>query len=288
MIRPQPPGRGILAQPFKRLANARLIRPWSTLVERMERYTLPMSPAPTPESIVSALRDAGIETPPISIVVERPAHPLFGFEVASDEAIDTWRRLRSAASRTGLYPVLIADDHAILQETEGFPSPAEALAEAGRIDIARWLKIQIAEAMEHAEPGEWPDDVEPVTEFGAPFDILSGEPRTDLLIVLLPTNKPWEAAAYLQFAAVNYDIEPHHHVAVHKLWHEQFGAELVACGGDFLELQVSRPPTTREAALELAKVHYGYCPDIVDQGAESLEALAAMLLNSTVWFFWWD
>ena len=33
---------------------------------------------------------------------------------------------------------------------------------------------------------------------------------------------------------------------------------------------------------------FAYCPDIVDQGAGTLEALAAVLVNASVWFFWWD
>lgn len=33
---------------------------------------------------------------------------------------------------------------------------------------------------------------------------------------------------------------------------------------------------------------YALCADIVDQGTESIEALAAQLLVSNSWFFWWD
>ncbi len=29
-------------------------------------------------------------------------------------------------------------------------------------------------------------------------------------------------------------------------------------------------------------------PDIVEQGAKTLEALAAVLVHASVWFFWWD
>jgi hypothetical protein len=38
----------------------------------------------------------------------------------------------------------------------------------------------------------------------------------------------------------------------------------------------------------LAQAQYVYCPDIVDQGVESIEALAATLLGDPRWFFWWD
>ena len=53
-------------------------------------------------------------------------------------------------------------------------------------------------------------------------------------------------------------------------------------------LHVERPVTDREAALALAREAYRYCPDSVEQGAGTLQALAASLVGSEVWLFWWD
>ena len=41
-----------------------------------------------------------------------------------------------------------------------------------------------------------------------------------------------------------------------------------------------------DAAVEL----YGFCPDVIDQGPEdaTVGALADVLRQSTVWYFWWD
>ncbi|WP_425147013.1 DUF4253 domain-containing protein [Deinococcus sp.] len=41
-------------------------------------------------------------------------------------------------------------------------------------------------------------------------------------------------------------------------------------------------------ALEVAREHFAYTTDAVFQGAGSLQDLAQGLLNSNVWFFWWD
>ena len=57
---------------------------------------------------------------------------------------------------------------------------------------------------------------------------------------------------------------------------------------DTIELHVARSPRTRDDALALAYEQYAYCSDIVDQGAGTLEALAAVLVHASVWFFWWD
>jgi Domain of unknown function (DUF4253) len=57
---------------------------------------------------------------------------------------------------------------------------------------------------------------------------------------------------------------------------------------DTLELRVSRLPQTRGTALALAQEQFAYCPDVIEQGRETFEALAAQLLKSTIWSFWWD
>jgi hypothetical protein len=85
-----------------------------------------------------------------------------------------------------------------------------------------------------------------------------------------------------------YGIEPHVHVAILKYWYERWGAEVVAATAGDLELQALRPPTTPEAALELAKEQYMYCRDLVDQNTRSVAVLAKLLLSSPVWWFWWD
>jgi hypothetical protein len=58
--------------------------------------------------------------------------------------------------------------------------------------------------------------------------------------------------------------------------------------GDVVECVVTKPPTDRNAATNLAWEQYWYCVDIVEQGCESVSNLAATLLNSPYWYFWWD
>jgi hypothetical protein len=45
---------------------------------------------------------------------------------------------------------------------------------------------------------------------------------------------------------------------------------------------------SREEAMALAQEHYELCSDIVLQGPGTLEPLAATLMASDWWFFWWD
>ena len=52
---------------------------------------------------------------------------------------------------------------------------------------------------------------------------------------------------------------------------------------DVVEAFVSRPPKDQMAALKLAKEQMIYCIDIVAQGTDTVEALAAGLLNRKKW-----
>jgi hypothetical protein len=60
-------------------------------------------------------------------------------------------------------------------------------------------------------------------------------------------------------------------VAILKYWYERWGAEVVAA-----------------TAGDLAKEQYRYCRDLVEQHTGSVAVLAHLLLDSPVWWFWWD
>ena len=47
---------------------------------------------------------------------------------------------------------------------------------------------------------------------------------------------------------------------------------------------------SEKEAVDVAVELYGFCPDVIDQGPEeaTVGALADVLRQSTVWYFWWD
>jgi hypothetical protein len=77
-------------------------------------------------------------------------------------------------------------------------------------------------------------------------------------------------------------------VAAMRTWRDRYGAELIGMSSDTLNLRVATRPKTRQEALALARDHYVYCTDIVDQGLQTYSALAASLMANEWWFFWWD
>jgi hypothetical protein len=114
------------------------------------------------------------------------------------------------------------------------------------------------------------------------------QPDTELVVGLLPTSDSTAAAAYLNFGNFNECAPPEVHVALAKRWKQSHGATLIMNSCDTLEFKVAKPIVDRDDALRMAEEQFWYCEDIVLQGTQTLDALAASLIGATIWFFWWD
>ncbi len=136
--------------------------------------------------------------------------------------------------------------------------------------------------------GEWPAETGYGSGLSVVEDFATRQPRPTAHIALIPTDDPTAVPAYMQFGNWNECPPPAFHVAALRAWRDRYGAELVGLSADVVNLRVSRRPATREEALELARAQYFYCNDIIDQGMGSYRALAAGLMASDWWFFWWD
>lgn len=229
---------------------------------------------------------------------------LFRYEVVTvpgSNALSEWQRLRGLGM-----PVVIGDDEQLDRLRQQFSiddpiagnpaspgtrEPAEILADAAKLAYPGCLTWSGGYASEdlRAPVGDWPAQVEANDDgLTVATDILSRKVLDRVHILLLPAKASWEVPAWLRWGNWNACPPPENHVAAMRHWHERYGAELVGIDGDTLNLRVSRRPQTREEALALARDQYRYCPDIVDQGVRTLSALAATLMASDWWFFWWD
>jgi hypothetical protein len=225
--------------------------------------------------------------------------------VPGEQALQEWERLKETGRG---WPVVIGGDEDLERIADQFtmldpevsgvagPGPAalaprEILALSERIDfpgdLRRWPGAYQSEDLQ-APTGDWPSEVgsNPMT-LSVAIDLASGRPHERVHILLLPTQSGWEVPAFLRWGGWNACPPPEYHVAALRRWHVRFGAELVGMNGDALNVRARRP-TTRREAIALAREQYGYCPDIVDQGAGTLSALAASLMASDWWYFWWD
>lgn len=241
----------------------------------------------------------------------RKAFPYPVLTVKGRDAYKEWQRLRAAGDG---WPIIVGSDEDFDRVAEQFSidDPAtyagleagpfagirpreidEIITTAASIQLpAKFRELFEQEYGDDAvapESGEWPpSDPMVIPKLAVVSDILTGRILNEVHIVVVPTSDFTEAPAYLRWGNWNACPPPEVHVAALRRWRDQWGAELVGMTGDVLNLTVSRNPQSRQAALELARELYFYCPDIVDQGTEYLEPLAASLMNSKWWFFWWD
>lgn len=241
-------------------------------------------------NVVDLLASAGIVAQ-AGDSFRRDARELPTVRVPAEVAMRAWELLRGQVDRTGHYPVFVAPDaDEVLMLDQG--SVADVLAAADAVDGKAWLaRNPFADGVgvDVPESGEWPDDaeVQKSTDFTAPAGG-PGQNEALAILALVPTSDGAEAFAWLAYGGWNDCPMPEHHVAAARYWREAYGAEPVALLHDIVEYRVARPPATREEAMSLARQQYAYCYDIVLQGTETLENLAAGLVNAPVWFFWWD
>jgi hypothetical protein len=211
--------------------------------------------------------------------------------VPGEHALAELDRLRSLHASTGIYPILLGDAEDKARVYEGAQvdaNPAETLARSQTIDATEWLRNHgQLEIQELPEDGDWPAHgahMGLVTQ----LNVLTRSPKKEVFIGLLKLNTPWEAFAYLNWGGWNDCPEPAVHCALHRYWESQYGAQVASITGDIVQCIVDRPPTDKQASLHLARQHYIYCYDVVEQGTQTIAALAASLQNWNYWYFWWD
>ena len=159
------------------------------------------------------------------------------------------------------------------------------------------LQALIGQRKEEAEDDDmdWEEEILGEMEGGDENDRFSSYWNDDtemtypLILAKIPVKNPWEIFAYLPFGNWNDCPDTPELMAAAKYWFEQYGAVPAAMSHDELEFLLPAP-VPKEKAMDAAVGLYGFCPDIIDQGPEdaTVGALADVLRQSTVWYFWWD
>lgn len=274
------------------------------------------------EKLADILRAAGVDVSTLDMIFQADMEAIHRLTMPGTRAVEAWQTLRGLVPQTGCWPVLLGDDDNLLNLKDNlkrlrYPRAVRILEEAATINPVQWFENrrldeidQLQRFMEEQEDparrarygalladqgplrgmpqGPWPDDGEPRREFDIPLDPIRHEPRPQIHIGLVSTALGWQVPAYLRYGAWNACPSAAEHVALLHYWGDRYGAEVVGMAGGVVEMKVARPPAGRDAALELAVQQYLYCQNLVAQGAETLQQLAASLLGGTAWFFWWD
>lgn len=157
-------------------------------------------------------------------------------------------------------------------DAEGEPAKAKGVT----IDVAQDKAPQTVRKLQEAVP---PGYLVFISEMN--FGI-SGKPDQ---VSVLKAASPYDALAVMGTNGWNYDLSPDIVIARVKQWDKRFGLILRGVGFDWLEAEFRKQPPNM---LEFAQEVYEFCPDVVDQGTETVEALAAEMKRTNAVYLWWD
>lgn len=99
------------------------------------------------------------------------------------------------------------------------------------------------------------------------------------------TSDPYKLMEFAETNGANYDIETSHIIDRYKKWDSEFGIIPIAIGFDFCECQIINKNIDYK---KLAEEVYEFCPDVVEQGTETVEALEDEMKRTGTIYLWWD
>lgn len=221
-----------------------------------------------------------------------PIDSFYMIDVRADEIFQTWKTARSLVEKTGYYPVITEEYEQLFEymEFEDEYDSAATIKTALSVNVDAFFKErkeELSDSYTSDRKGSW-ELAQEETGSDEFYVVSRSGPDAILQLVFCPTKISWQVCAVLCWGNSNDGIAPSNHAAVHKSWGTEYDAELVCITIDTMEFMVKKPPTTKEKAMKLAEEQYFYCPDIVDQGVQTIANLGKSLLNSNKWFFWWD
>lgn len=215
----------------------------------------------------------------------------------SDEVIELYKTEYKKGEKNGYTPVILVPNGHLLEmidcnyeDNDGVENYRAKVLNADISNGEAILKQRFEANMEMFDEdfgdediyGEYSDGIKPTSCF------LSTEKAEELILVKIPATEPWKVFAWIPFGGWNECPDTEDMMAVCKYWYEKYKAVPAVISSDELQMYVPDPINSREETLRVAEEHYAFCNDTVDQGTGTIKALASSILNSSVWYFWWD
>lgn len=104
-------------------------------------------------------------------------------------------------------------------------------------------------------------------------------------ICVIKTDNIYDILRFMGTNGINYNHETEDIIKKLKEWEEAYGIEIISAGFDFVEIELNDYPKDINA---FAKEVYAFCPDTVEQGGGTLEALEEYIENTLKVYMWWD
>jgi Domain of unknown function (DUF4253) len=104
-------------------------------------------------------------------------------------------------------------------------------------------------------------------------------------VSVLKTSDPLSVISAMGTNGNNYGITCAMVGARVREWDQRFGLIILGCGGGWLQARFKNQPADM---LAFAREVYEFCPDVVTQGAKTVQALAAEMTRADTVSLWWD
>lgn len=104
-------------------------------------------------------------------------------------------------------------------------------------------------------------------------------------IGVLKTTDKYLILKQIETDGINYDINNDSLLTIIKKFDIKYDIELIGASGDYCEFIIHNEP---HDWMALANEVYKVCPDVVDQGAGTIKALADEMKQTKRLYFWWD
>lgn len=104
-------------------------------------------------------------------------------------------------------------------------------------------------------------------------------------LAVIKSDDRFEILRVMQTGGVNYDVFPKDVQERLREWDERFGIDILGAGFDWAQAEFVNKPDDMDA---FAAEVYEFCPDVVEQGSGSVEALAKEMSDTNSVFLWWD
>ena len=104
-------------------------------------------------------------------------------------------------------------------------------------------------------------------------------------IGILKTTDKYTILQQIATDGINYNITNDSLISIIKVFDKKYNLELIGASGDWCEFIIHNEPNSW---TQFAEEVYEVCPDVVDQGTETVQALADIMKKTKRLYFWWD
>lgn len=104
-------------------------------------------------------------------------------------------------------------------------------------------------------------------------------------IGLLKTTDKYTVLRQIGTDGINWDITNDSLISIIRKFDKKYSLELIGASGDWCEFIIHKDPANW---IQFAKDIYRICPDVVDQGAGTVQALADEIKRTKRLYLWWD